>query len=225
MHLYPVSGAAARPANSDTAWAYRDAGWVQVMVGVDPDPAKADELRDWTVGYWEALHPYSMGGGYVNMMMDEGQERVRATYREQLRPPCGHQVDVRPGQPVPRQPEHPTLEVDTCCLRLRSDGTIGSMPRYLVERTYTVDMDTLPTVATRSKAIGHHRFPEIVWEHSHVVVGSDGVPKSFCVYDAPSEDVVREHSKAVGRSLRRDDLGDRRRRLTRGLPAHDPPPE
>ncbi len=51
------------------------------MVGVDPDQAKADELRDWTVAYWEALHPHSMGGGYVNMMMDEGQERVRATYR------------------------------------------------------------------------------------------------------------------------------------------------
>ena len=46
------------------------------------------------------------------------------------------------------------------------------MPRYLIERTYTVDMDTLPTVATRSKAIGHHRYPEIVWEHSHVVVGT-----------------------------------------------------
>jgi hypothetical protein len=72
------------------------------------------------------------------------------------------------------------------------------MPRYLVERTYTVDMDTLPTVATRSKAIGHHRFPEIIWEHSHVVVGSDGVPKSFCVYDAPSEEVVREHSRQLG---------------------------
>ena len=82
MHLYPLSGAPTRLANDDTAWAYRDAGWVQVMVGVDPDPARADELRDWTVAYWEALHPYSMGGGYVNMMMDEGQERVRATYRD-----------------------------------------------------------------------------------------------------------------------------------------------
>jgi hypothetical protein len=72
------------------------------------------------------------------------------------------------------------------------------VPRYLVERTYTVDLDTLPTVATRSKAIGHHRFPEIVWEHSHVVIGTDGTPKSFCVYDAPSEDVVREHSELLG---------------------------
>ena len=72
------------------------------------------------------------------------------------------------------------------------------MPRYLIERTYTVDMDELPTVATRSKAIGHHRFPEIVWEHSHVVVGDDGTPKSFCIYDAPSEEMVIEHSRLLG---------------------------
>ena len=72
------------------------------------------------------------------------------------------------------------------------------MPRYLVERTYTVNMDELPTVATRSKSIGHHKYPEIVWEHSHVVVGSDGVPKSFCVYDAPSEEIVREHAQQLG---------------------------
>jgi hypothetical protein len=72
------------------------------------------------------------------------------------------------------------------------------MPRYLIERTYTVDMDTLPTVATRSKAIGHYRYPEIVWEHSHVVVGPDGTPKSFCVYDAPSEEMVREHASNLG---------------------------
>jgi hypothetical protein len=72
------------------------------------------------------------------------------------------------------------------------------MPRFLVERTYTVDMDELPTVATRSKAIGHHRYPEIVSEHSHVVVGTDGTPKSFCIYDAPSEEIVRQHAEALG---------------------------
>ena len=80
MHLYPVDGAAARVPAGDTAWAYRDAHWGQVMVGVDPDPAKADELREWTVAYWEALHPHSMGGAYVNMMMEEGEDRIRATY-------------------------------------------------------------------------------------------------------------------------------------------------
>ena len=72
------------------------------------------------------------------------------------------------------------------------------MPRYLIERTYTVEPDQLPTVATRSKAIGHHRFPEIVWEHSHVVIDDEGTPKSYCVYSAPTEDMVREHSKLLG---------------------------
>jgi hypothetical protein len=72
------------------------------------------------------------------------------------------------------------------------------MPRYLVERTYTVDLDTLPTVATRSKAIGHYHFPDIVWEHSHVVVDSEGTPKSFCVYTAPTEAMVLEHSRQLG---------------------------
>lgn len=72
------------------------------------------------------------------------------------------------------------------------------MPRYLIERTYTVDVDTLPEVATRSKAIGHHRFPEIVWEHSHVVIDSNGTPKSYCVYAAPNEEMVREHAQLLG---------------------------
>jgi hypothetical protein len=72
------------------------------------------------------------------------------------------------------------------------------MPRYLIERTYTVPMDDVPVVATRSKAIGHHRFPEIVWEHSHVVLDSEGIPKSFCVYSAPNEEVVRDHANSLG---------------------------
>ena len=52
------------------------------MVGVDPDPANNEKLISWTKEYWDALHPYSAGGAYVNMMMDEGQERVQASYRD-----------------------------------------------------------------------------------------------------------------------------------------------
>jgi hypothetical protein len=80
MHLYPIDGAAHDPGNSDTAWAYRDANWGSVFAGVDPDPANAAAIRDWSVDYFEALHPFSAGGAYVNMMMDEGQERVKASY-------------------------------------------------------------------------------------------------------------------------------------------------
>jgi FAD/FMN-containing dehydrogenase len=75
-------GAAGRVGRQDTAFSYRDATWGQVIVGVDSDPVNAERLKAWTVAYWEALHPHSAGGAYVNMMMDEGQERVRASYRE-----------------------------------------------------------------------------------------------------------------------------------------------
>ncbi|MFF4800639.1 FAD-binding oxidoreductase [Streptomyces sp. NPDC001351] len=81
MHLYPIDGAAHDVGPDDTPWAYRGAQWSTVYAGVDPDPANADLVRRWTVDYFEALHPYSAGGAYVNMMMDEGQDRVRASYR------------------------------------------------------------------------------------------------------------------------------------------------
>ena len=81
MHLYPIDGAAARRSNTDTAWSYRDARWAQVMVGVDADPANAELIKSWAIDYWEALHPHAAGGAYVNFMMDEGQERVQATYK------------------------------------------------------------------------------------------------------------------------------------------------
>ena len=80
MHMYPINGAAHRVGNDETPWAYRDANWAEVIVGVDPDPANNDRIISWTKDYWDALHPYSAGGAYVNFMMDEGQERVQATY-------------------------------------------------------------------------------------------------------------------------------------------------
>lgn len=82
MHLYPVNGAASKPKKKDTAWSYRDATWAMVIVGVDPDPANKDLITNWTKDYYNALHPYSAGGAYVNFLMhDEGEERVMATYR------------------------------------------------------------------------------------------------------------------------------------------------
>jgi FAD/FMN-containing dehydrogenase len=81
MHLYPINGAAARVKREETAWNYRDATWAQVMVGVDPDPANNEKIISWTKNYYDALHPYSAGGAYVNFLMgDEGDDRVKATY-------------------------------------------------------------------------------------------------------------------------------------------------
>jgi FAD/FMN-containing dehydrogenase len=82
VHLYPINGAAQRVGNDETPWSYRDSTWAEVIVGVDPDPANNDRIIAWAKEYWEALHPYSAGGAYVNFMMDEGEDRVKATYRD-----------------------------------------------------------------------------------------------------------------------------------------------
>jgi len=82
MHLYPVNGAAQRVDKNDTAYSFREALFAEVIVGVDPDPANAQKITNWCKSYYDALHLYSAGGAYVNFMMDEGQERVQASFRD-----------------------------------------------------------------------------------------------------------------------------------------------
>jgi FAD/FMN-containing dehydrogenase len=82
MHLYPVNGAVHQVGKNETAWSYRDTTWAQVIVGVDPNPAKNKSMIEWARNYWDALHPFSAGGAYVNFMMEEGEDRIKATYRE-----------------------------------------------------------------------------------------------------------------------------------------------
>jgi hypothetical protein len=80
MHLYPINGAVHRRKKEDTAFSYRETKWAEVIVGVDPDPGNKDKITAWAKRYWEALHPYSAPGAYINFMMEEGAERIEATY-------------------------------------------------------------------------------------------------------------------------------------------------
>ena len=82
MHMYPISGAAARVSEDATAFGFRNGGWAGVIAGIDADPARLPAAASWAQQYWEELHPSSAGGGYVNMMMeDDGRDRVKAAYR------------------------------------------------------------------------------------------------------------------------------------------------
>jgi FAD/FMN-containing dehydrogenase len=82
MHLFPIDGAVHGVGRNETAWNQREATWSMVIAGVDPDPAKAGALTAWAKAYWEAVHPYALGGAYVNFMMEEGEDRIRASYGE-----------------------------------------------------------------------------------------------------------------------------------------------
>ena len=72
------------------------------------------------------------------------------------------------------------------------------MPRYVIQRTFDVDQDEMPEVGRRSKQIAGEQFPKIVWEHSHVVVDADGTVKTFCIYEAPDEEMIRRHAELLG---------------------------
>ncbi len=80
MHIYPTNGAPQKVNKSDTAYSFRDANFVHVIAAMYPDPADTEKNMKWVRDYWTELHPYSAGAAYVNFLMDEGEDRIRATY-------------------------------------------------------------------------------------------------------------------------------------------------
>jgi hypothetical protein len=69
----------------------------------------------------------------------------------------------------------------------------------MVVRRFDVAESEMPEVGTRSRKIIDESYPSIIWEHSHVVVGADGTVMTYCVYEAPSDEVVREHASDLGK--------------------------
>jgi FAD binding domain-containing protein/berberine-like enzyme len=83
MHLYPIDGAAMRVAKDETPWGGRNATFSMAIAAVDPRPSQAEKLKSWGRAYWNAVHKFNPGGGYVNFMdADEGEARVKASYGE-----------------------------------------------------------------------------------------------------------------------------------------------
>ena len=72
------------------------------------------------------------------------------------------------------------------------------MPRYIIVRSFDVTESEMPAVGRRSRELVETEFPDVIWEHSHVVLDETGNVRTFCVYDAPTEDVVRAHSTRLG---------------------------
>jgi uncharacterized protein DUF4242 len=70
--------------------------------------------------------------------------------------------------------------------------------RYFIERAFEVGQDGMPAIGRRSRSIIEEQMPEVTWLHSHVTVDDDGLVRTFCIYEAPDEEAVREHSKRLG---------------------------
>jgi hypothetical protein len=79
--LNHFGGAMSRIAEDATPFPHRNA-----LFAFSPDalwtrPEEAEASVQWATGYWQALRAYSPRGAYVNFMADEGQDRVRESYR------------------------------------------------------------------------------------------------------------------------------------------------
>src|SRR5207247_9588757 len=72
------------------------------------------------------------------------------------------------------------------------------MTKFLIERKFHVGEADMPEVSRRAKRIAIESYPEITWLHSHVVVDSAGTVKTYCIYEAPTEQIVRAHADALG---------------------------
>ena len=71
------------------------------------------------------------------------------------------------------------------------------MPQYLIERRIpgieSMSQDELKSVARKSNSVLADLGEEIQWLHSYVVDG-----RSYCVYRAPYEELIREHARMTG---------------------------
>jgi hypothetical protein len=71
------------------------------------------------------------------------------------------------------------------------------MPKFVIERELPgagrMSRDELRAVSQKSVGILQDMGPKIQWVHSYVTDD-----KLYCVYNAPSEQLIREHAKCGG---------------------------
>jgi Protein of unknown function (DUF4242) len=75
------------------------------------------------------------------------------------------------------------------------------MPRYMIERNFgeAVEED-MGRISSNSKRVLDDDFPDLTWEHSYVVSDASGI-KTFCVYEAPNAERLRDHAEQVGEHI------------------------
>jgi hypothetical protein len=72
------------------------------------------------------------------------------------------------------------------------------MTTFLIERHFgQITDEQLQAGGSTSKRVAAEQFPEIVWDRSYAVQTAEGLV-TYCVYQAPTEQMVRDHAAAAG---------------------------
>jgi hypothetical protein len=81
--IFRHGGAVRRVGEDATAAGHRDADYLMHPIAVWDDPGDSARNIAWCRNLCQAMRPYTTGGVYLNMVMDEGEERVRDGYDSQ----------------------------------------------------------------------------------------------------------------------------------------------
>ncbi|HMC42863.1 MAG TPA: BBE domain-containing protein, partial [Acidimicrobiales bacterium] len=80
--IFALGGAIARVPEEATGYSHREAPLVLNINARWSDGADSRRHMTWTRSLWDAMQPFSAGGGYTNWMGNEGPDRIRAAYGE-----------------------------------------------------------------------------------------------------------------------------------------------
>ena len=159
MHIYPINGACHRVAADATAFAYRDANFATVIAGMWPDPAENEaEHRSGCATTTTRRHRTPRRAATSTSWPTTTRTGSRPTTRATTTGWRG-QAAVRPGQPVPPQPEHPARLtrrplVTSCIVRV---GTLTMHDaRANPLRWVRTRPMTLPSGSVSGEAACHH---------------------------------------------------------------------
>lgn len=75
-----MGGAIGRVGEDDTAFAHRATSYNFNVCAIGFDASATEAHVAWVRGCWEAMQPFAAEGVYLNYLLDEGEDRIRAAY-------------------------------------------------------------------------------------------------------------------------------------------------
>jgi FAD/FMN-containing dehydrogenase len=78
--VQPIGGAVHRVPDDATAMGWRNAKWALHILGMWENPADDEKNIAWVRALSDAMKPWAQEAAYLNYLMDEGEERVKASF-------------------------------------------------------------------------------------------------------------------------------------------------
>ena len=143
-------GAASRVGAEATAFGRRDAPYLLSFDTTWNDPADTERCIAWTRAAWADMQPLRSGWALPELRrLRRGEGGAGAgRLRRQLRPAGGAEGEVRPGQPLPHEPEHQTRIAQ----RTKGDDGLRHSLSPSCACIFTTDDSSLKPPAPRPRA-------------------------------------------------------------------------